>query len=215
MTTPWRPGPPGSPARAPCGDPAAGLFMLTLAAAAVLATLLLLPLGRDPRATAGDFLERLGLVRRSGCGMRNASASLKTLTSAQADFRLNDRDGNGTHDFWRGDVAGLYGIRPPGSADPIKLVEVSVAEADERPLAPWTPPSPKAGYWFRSLRHKGETEPDPDRFAFACFPAAYPRPWRWTYIVDETNTIYKKDLGGRAIEVYPADPIAEGWTRLD
>ncbi|HVR83252.1 MAG TPA: type II secretion system protein, partial [Planctomycetota bacterium] len=39
---------------------------------------------------------------------RNASTSLKTLTSAEADFRANDRDWNHVNDFWTGDVKGLY-----------------------------------------------------------------------------------------------------------
>src|SRR5215471_3207061 len=33
--------------------------------------------------------------------------SLKPIISAQHDFHDNDRDGNGKHDFWRSDVAGL------------------------------------------------------------------------------------------------------------
>jgi len=39
---------------------------------------------------------------------RNASTSLKTLSSAEADFRANDRDWNHVNDFWTGDVKGLY-----------------------------------------------------------------------------------------------------------
>ena len=37
---------------------------------------------------------------------RSPSASLKTIASAQADFRANDRDGDGVQQFWRGDIAG-------------------------------------------------------------------------------------------------------------
>ena len=36
---------------------------------------------------------------------RGASATLKTFAMAQADFRSNDRDGNGVNDFWTGDVS--------------------------------------------------------------------------------------------------------------
>src|SRR6187455_327077 len=39
---------------------------------------------------------------------RNASTSLKTLSSAEADFRSNDRDWNHVNDFWTANVAGLY-----------------------------------------------------------------------------------------------------------
>jgi len=47
----------------------------------------------------------------SCCGQRasnerNAMTSLKTLTSAEADLRLNDRDGNHVNDFWTAALAG-------------------------------------------------------------------------------------------------------------
>ncbi|HTC24605.1 MAG TPA: prepilin-type N-terminal cleavage/methylation domain-containing protein, partial [Gemmatimonadales bacterium] len=97
---------------------------------------------------------------------RNASASLKTLASAEADFRGNDREGNKVQDFWVMDLAQLYGMDPIGSTEPIKLIEVSVAGADA--TTPSTPgalatagscvlignyctQSAKAGYWYRTL----------------------------------------------------------------
>src|SRR5262245_26559596 len=70
---------------------------------------------------------------------RNASTSLKTLTSAEADFRSNDRDGNHVNDFWTANVAGLYTMTsgaitsatPNNTTDPsIKLVELSLASAE-------------------------------------------------------------------------------------
>jgi prepilin-type N-terminal cleavage/methylation domain-containing protein len=71
---------------------------------------------------------------------RNASASLKTLATANHDFRANDRDGNRVLDFWTGDVAGLCLIVPQvGAAPPpppltyagaIRLVDLSIAGAD-------------------------------------------------------------------------------------
>src|SRR5690242_11411215 len=69
---------------------------------------------------------------------RNASTSLKTLTSAEADFRANDRDWNHVNDFWTGDVKGLYTMTSAAvlgntnsTTDPaIKLIELSVASAD-------------------------------------------------------------------------------------
>ena len=54
----------------------------------------------------------------SGSMERNSSASLKTIVTAQADFRANDRDGNGVADYWRGDIAGLYVLKPQGSEPP-------------------------------------------------------------------------------------------------
>ena len=102
---------------------------------------------------------------------RNASTSLKTLTSAEADFRANDRDWNHVNDFWTGDVKGLYTMTSyavPGnkndSTDPaIKLIELSVASADTDKnfnpaagencdLSTFAVSSPKAGYWYMSLQ---------------------------------------------------------------
>jgi prepilin-type N-terminal cleavage/methylation domain-containing protein len=101
---------------------------------------------------------------------RNASTSLKTLASAEADFRANDRDWNHVNDFWTYDLRGLYtltsaamlGATPNTTTDPsIKLIELSVASADGDSVAPATTeylditnfavPSAKAGYWYQSL----------------------------------------------------------------
>lgn len=99
---------------------------------------------------------------------RNASASLKTLATANVDFRTNDRDGNKVSDFWTRDVAGLYTVFPAGStsSSAIKLIEISVAAADAIgfgaiPVTATNPgttlvtaysrSSPKAGYWYYHL----------------------------------------------------------------
>ena len=98
---------------------------------------------------------------------RNASASLKTIASAEADFRGNDRDGNKIQDFWTADVSGLYGVLPVGSTEMIKLIEISVAGADfasdgnvalpptpgldEVDRAAYAVAAPKAGYWYQRM----------------------------------------------------------------
>ena len=102
---------------------------------------------------------------------RNASTSLKTLASAEADFRANDREGNHVNDFWTANVAGLYTLTNaaiPGatantSTDPaIKLIELSVASADadsttisaggeNLDLTNFAVFSAKAGYWYGAL----------------------------------------------------------------
>ena len=74
---------------------------------------------------------------------RQASAVLKTVTMAEADFRSNDRDGNLVNDFWTADAYGLYGMIPivggqtrvpPDAAAEhpwaIRLLERDVAHAD-------------------------------------------------------------------------------------
>src|SRR5262245_14151844 len=98
---------------------------------------------------------------------RNSATSLKTLASAEADFRANDRDWNHVNDFWTGNVSGLYtvtsaaikGAEYPSTTDmSIKLIELSVASADADDtfvpaggeniaLTNYAVPSAKAGYW--------------------------------------------------------------------
>lgn len=149
---------------------------------------------------------------------RNASTSLKTLISAQADFRANDRDGNRVNDFWRGDVAGLYTLESAADGTALKLIELSVATADDRPvtdLGPYGVSSPKADYRFRAILHEDERTPSPDRFASCSFPDG-PRSGKWTFIVDENNTIYRKELQKqRGVFLYPKDPEKAGWQKLD
>jgi type II secretory pathway pseudopilin PulG len=101
---------------------------------------------------------------------RNASTSLKTLSSAEADFRANDRDWNGVNDFWTADVKGLYTMTPaavpgPGVAPkdpPIKLIELSIAGADADgtfipaageniPVTQFMPFAAKSGYWYAAM----------------------------------------------------------------
>jgi len=101
---------------------------------------------------------------------RNASTSLKTLASAEADFRANDRDWNHVNDFWTFDIRGLYtltsaaisGATANSTTDPsVKLIELSVASADGDSANPTTSeylditnfavPSAKAGYWYQAL----------------------------------------------------------------
>src|SRR5436190_2162884 len=101
---------------------------------------------------------------------RNESTSLKTLASAEADFRSNDRDWNHVTDFWTADVKSLYTMTSGavsgaggGTTDPaIKLIELSVASADANgvlvvaggenaSLTNFASFSAKAGYWYNAL----------------------------------------------------------------
>jgi hypothetical protein len=145
---------------------------------------------------------------------------LKTLTSAQADFRANDRDGDKVSQFWRADIAGLYALAP-GGGPAIRLIERSLALADARPvydLAPEGERKPWKGYWYRAIRHADEKTIDAvSQFAAVAYPAEYPSSGRYTFIVDENNTIYRCDLGhGRGLEVYPThDELKTKWAKLD
>ncbi len=82
------------------------------------------------------------LAAQRSSNERNASASLKTLATAETDFRSNDRDRDRVIHFWVGNVYGLFALCPTtnGSATPtgtsvdntlmIKLIEPSLAQAD-------------------------------------------------------------------------------------
>lgn len=161
--------------------------------------------GREPLTRSAGFSNE-----------RSGGASLRTIAAAQADFRGNDRDGNGVLDYWRADIAGLYVLKSAGEM--LKLIELSVAGADGKPttdVESVAVRSPKAGYWYRTLRFKDEVVPDPQRFAAIAYPDT-PSAGRNFFIISHENTIYKKAVdGGPVPEVYPEDPVKEGWAKLD
>jgi hypothetical protein len=147
---------------------------------------------------------------------RNAAATLATLRWAQHDFSSNDRDANGKNDYWRGDIAGLYALKV--GDQPIKLIEISLAGADARPLtdvSSFIRPAPKSGYWYRMLRFAGETTPDPGHWAAIAYPDSLSS-GRTLFILSDAGTMYKKAWEGEPPpEVYPADPEKDGWSKWD
>lgn len=160
---------------------------------------------------------------------RNASTTLRTLTSAEVDFRQNDRDDNQINDFWVGDVSQLYLRKARG--EQIRLIDLSTAMADGAPWAPLPDGRPKAGYRFAAIKTDESGKPydrgqglNPDKFAFCAYPAeVLGKAWHrseldrteFTFIVNEENVIWKKDLGGAPAVKWPKDPLAEGWSKLD
>ncbi len=122
---------------------------------------------------------------------RSASASLKTLASAEADFRANDRDANKVNDFWTFNVKSLYTMVPESgapvtAANTIRLIELSVASADSAAqgtdgnnsvsITSLAVVAAKAGFWYQSLRSDQSGTPE-------------------TYLVDTLGT----DSAGAAI----------------
>ncbi len=150
---------------------------------------------------------------------RNASASLKTLASAEADFRANDRDNNKINDFWTADVRSLYTFQVNGS--PIRLIEETVAQADASPGGTGAPVA-KAGYLFAAIQVDDEGQRldqgkgrNPMRFAFCAYPAN-PSSGRRVFIINEDNTIWTSMTHGpRPVSAWPSDPAAAGWMKLD
>src|SRR5437762_1996555 len=90
------------------------------------------------------------LSSRRASNERSASTALKTLSSAEADFRANDRDANGMNDFWTGDISCLYSLTINGRE--LRLIERSIAEADTCPIRGlcW-PYRPREGYFYAAL----------------------------------------------------------------
>jgi len=149
---------------------------------------------------------------------RRTMTILKTLACAQADFRANDRDCDGLNQFWRGDVAGLYTVSPPGGL-PIRLIDSDVAAADDRPLATTALPSlwkSFHGYRFRAIRHLDEdpNQPDPQRFAFCAYPAR-PGAGKHMFVINENNSVFRcvaEDLNGT--DHFPTDDeLKAKWHR--
>jgi len=114
------------------------------------------------------------LAAQRSSNERSASASLKTIVTAQTDFNCSDRDNNRIRDYWTADVYGLYGLYPLDSAgtvppdgttigDAIRLIEPSLATADGQEDATGasygnvSPPAsiilfaPKAGFVYRAF----------------------------------------------------------------
>jgi hypothetical protein len=153
----------------------------------------------------------------SGSGTTNSSP-LRSLASAQADFRANDRDGNGMNDFWRKDIAGFYAM-PGVDGKPLKLIELSTALADERPvwaLGGYGISGPRRGYWYRAILHEDENpaKPDPQRFAYVGYPADFPRHYKYTYVIDEKYAVFRAELPfGQKVTTFPGD--LTNWSKLD
>lgn len=183
---------------------------------------------------------RLGAAPGAGSIAENekhAISALKSVTSAQADFRANDRDSDRVNNFWVQDLAGLYGLdggtgapAKEGSANLIKLIEPGLAAADategrlEYPGMPSGDPEAFEGYYFAALKFEvigGITETlndgkgrNPDCFAYIAYPAEYGVTGKRSFIVNEDNTIWCRDLEGREFDTFPAAPAALGWGKV-
>jgi hypothetical protein len=142
----------------------------------------------------------------------NARATIVTLVTAQKEFRDKDLDGNGLKDYWRADLAGLYVVNE------CKLIEISLAGADDRPktdIQKYADRSPKAGYWYRSLRFADEKDPDPARWAACAYPDS-PSAGPYTYLITHDGKLYRRKGLHRDLDVVPTpEQLARDWTRPD
>ena len=151
---------------------------------------------------------------------RLASAALKTLAVAEADFRGNDLDQNGVQDFWTGDVATLARLN---------LIERGVGAADGAPLAPGAgPPVAHHGYYFvamrwdesetprEDLRQGASKDRHPSKFAFCAYPVKYGVTGRQTFILNEGNTILWRHREAEPLDHWPSDQdLRHEWAKGD
>jgi len=154
---------------------------------------------------------------------RSAEAALRTLATAEADYRANDRDGNGVNDFWTGDVSELsrLGILPRyfGLAD----------GSPRTPLAPR--PIPHMGYYFEALEADDSVRPpesyrqDTDKksgkvhhlgkFGFIAYPATPGITGRRVFIVNENNSTWYSPDATRKPSAWPSDDeLRTQWCRV-
>lgn len=150
---------------------------------------------------------------------RQAARALRQIAAAEASFRSEDSDRNGRHDYWTGDVSGLYRIAPSGSAEPIRLIPVDTALADGRRLRqpprgqPFTffkdalpdeASKPFSGYYFQTLEtfetNDAANQPfndgtglHSDRFGFLAYPEAYGSSGQLCWIVGESGVLYVRN----------------------
>jgi type II secretory pathway pseudopilin PulG len=142
-----------------------------------------------------------------------AQAALQQIAQAQSAFRTQDPDKNGVTDYWVRDVAELakHGLidQPTADADGANPGRVH-----------------RMGYYFAAVPRyedaSGEeksyddgTGRNPRRFGLCGYPAGYPDSGRETYLIGEDGVCWGKDTRGRRVTLFPADPKAAGWRRLD
>jgi hypothetical protein len=154
---------------------------------------------------------------------RNAFTVLKSLSSAQADFRFYDRDGNGIQDFWTGDLAGLLRF---------KLISRASAEADGRPITPLTSqPVALQGYYFIALdldesvippeSFRQETDPNSGKvhhrtkFGFCAYPAKPGATGRHIFLINENNTVFRASIRDTTVPTnWPSDQeLKRAWCK--
>lgn len=186
---------------------------------------------------APDGYKKL-LKLRMPANERHASSTLKSLVTAQENFRSNDLDRNNLNDYWVADVSGLYRII--GAEMPIAaLNDLGAAEADAAPAVPLDKEGeihgvkfaslgagkPKSGYRYAAVKQHvsgDKTIPYDDgkgrnaaEFAVCAYPAEYGVTGTMTFIINENATVFQKDTEGKAPEAWPADPLEAGWKKVE
>lgn len=162
-------------------------------------------------------------AERRSANSRAGPRSIGYLCAAEADYRHYDRDGNGIHDYWTGDVAGLYryGMLPR-----------EIAEADTAPLNPLVPtPIPYKGWYFRALVADDFRSPSQpyrkytdltsgavhnlEHFGFVAYPASGLFADKYMWIVNENNTSMRSPMDIPVPVNFPTEQeLKSHWAKL-
>lgn len=166
-----------------------------------------------------------GLLRaRIASNERNASASLKSVVTAEENFRSNDLDRNQVNDYWTANIAGLYCLQVAATSNAVAaLNDIGVASADtNRSAATATgfsnanvsynsalllTASPKSGYAYQALvsdsvgtayaqvTDSGGACHNFGNFGFYAFPVAWDSTGNHVFIVNEGASVFRRDYG--------------------
>ena len=178
-----------------------------------------------------------GLLRaRIASNERNASASLKSVVTAEENFRSNDLDRNQVNDYWTGNIAGLYCLQVAATDNPIAaLNDIGVASADidsgnaaavafsnanvSYNSALLLTSSPKSGYAYQALLKDAEdavyaqstdggvSVHNFGNFGFAAVPVAWDSTGNHVFIVNEGASVFRRDFGPSTAAVFFGTPL--------
>ena len=144
-----------------------------------------------------------------------ASAGCKTYAEAQDIYRRTDWDGDGLLEYAQA-LKGAHSLfeKTPGTGD-LTLVDQAFAQAEG---VPSQGAIPKAGYCFKVLKGQGQHAPGGRKsyvvpgsglqarsmtlgYALVAFPAQYDKTGRNTFLINNTGTVYQKDLGAATLSM--------------
>ena len=146
------------------------------------------------------------LFRRIGENEQDATDACHFLVVAEGEYQATlHSDDTNSHYAARfvsaeGKQDGLY--YGPDSPIPAALANAGIGDA----AAPGTAPTPYSGYYFRVLTQQGKQADGGVRsyfsngeliggFAFVAYPAKYGKTGVMTFIVNQNDVVYQRDLG--------------------
>lgn len=152
------------------------------------------------------FILNTFFVRRCGCSNETAAAAAcKAYAEAQEIYRRPDYDGDGVLEY----AQSMYGAnslleRKKDTGD-LLIIDPAFAEAA------WEHPrrQPKAGYFYKVLHgggcatgsYKDDAGNQTIGFAMLAVPAVYDGTGRTSFMINNTGTIYQKDLGPNTLSI--------------